>query len=48
MSTSVSAEQMEQALRTAAARATLAPSIHNTQPWRWVVRRDRLELYSDP
>ena len=24
-----------------------APSIHNTQPWRWVYRRGVLELYAD-
>jgi hypothetical protein len=44
---------VEQALRAAAARATLAPSIHNTQPWRFVVGTAgtagtaRLELYAD-
>lgn len=27
--------------------ARLAPSIHNTQPWRWRVGADRLELRSD-
>lgn len=37
-----------QALYRAAARATLAPSIHNTQPWRFVIADDRLELYVDP
>jgi nitroreductase len=30
-----------------AAKATLAPSILNTQPWRWRVHRDRLDLYGD-
>src|SRR5689334_6449698 len=30
----------------AAETARLAPSIHNTQPWRWVVRGDRLELFA--
>lgn len=47
MATSVSAETRQQALYRAAARATLAPSIHNTQPWRFVVAPDRLELYAD-
>ncbi|HEU5269357.1 MAG TPA: nitroreductase family protein [Jatrophihabitans sp.] len=32
----------------AAARGTLAPSVHNTQPWRFVISRGRLELYADP
>jgi hypothetical protein len=31
----------------AAVRATLAPSIHNTQPWRFVVTRGSLELHAD-
>ncbi|MEV6346803.1 nitroreductase [Actinoplanes sp. NPDC051851] len=34
------------ALLQAADAARFAPSIHNTQPWRWVVHPDRLELYS--
>lgn len=37
-----------QALYRAAARATMAPSIHNTQPWRFVIGGDRLEVYVDP
>ena len=32
----------------AAATATLAPSILNTQPWRWRVQRSSVELYADP
>lgn len=35
-----------EALARAADTARLAPSVHNTQPWRWVVRGDRLELYA--
>jgi nitroreductase len=31
----------------AVALAVRAPSIHNTQPWRWVYRRGVLELYAD-
>ena len=27
--------------------AGLAPSVHNTQPWRWRVHGDRLDLYAD-
>ncbi|WP_330275898.1 nitroreductase [Lentzea sp. NBC_00516] len=37
-------EQIEQVLRT----ASLAPSVHNTQPWRFRVRPDRIELHPDP
>lgn len=32
------------ALAQAASTATAAPSVHNTQPWRWRVEPDRLEL----
>jgi hypothetical protein len=35
------------ALRRSADRARLAPSIHNTQPWRFVIGATTLELYSD-
>ena len=35
-------------LRNAAARATLAPSIHNTQPWRFRLGRHSLEMLADP
>jgi nitroreductase len=35
------------ALRRAAVRATLAPSVHNTQPWRFLVRQNSLEVYAD-
>ncbi|MFY1632904.1 Acg family FMN-binding oxidoreductase [Solwaraspora sp. WMMB335] len=35
------------ALAEAAAAAGYAPSVHNTQPWRWRVRPDRLELHAD-
>ncbi|MET7402420.1 nitroreductase [Dactylosporangium sp. NPDC005572] len=41
-------EQVTQALVGAAQTARLAPSVHNTQPWRWVVRGDRLELHAVP
>jgi nitroreductase len=36
------------ALRRAAVRATRAPSVHNTQPWRLVLTGSTLELRSDP
>jgi nitroreductase len=35
-----------QALRQAAIRATLAPSVHNTQPWRFVIGHDTLEIHA--
>ncbi|OSC43217.1 Acg family FMN-binding oxidoreductase [Mycobacterium decipiens] len=34
-------------LQTVLTLATRAPSIHNTQPWRWRVGTDRLDLYCD-
>jgi nitroreductase len=34
-------------LRTILTLATRAPSIHNTQPWRWRVGAERLDLYSE-
>lgn len=34
-------------LRRAAIRATRAPSVHNTQPWRFVVRDDGLDILAD-
>ncbi|WP_036494728.1 Acg family FMN-binding oxidoreductase [Nocardia sp. BMG111209] len=35
-------------VRTALRLAGRAPSIHNTQPWRWVFDGRRLHLYADP
>ncbi|WP_432993409.1 Acg family FMN-binding oxidoreductase [Dactylosporangium sp. CA-233914] len=37
-----------EALAAAADAARLAPSVHNTQPWRWVVRGERMELFAVP
>lgn len=34
-------------LADAARAAGRAPSVHNTQPWRWEVHADRLDLYAD-
>jgi nitroreductase len=34
-------------LRTVLALASRAPSVHNTQPWRWLVGAESLHLYSD-
>ncbi len=39
--------QRAQALRHAAVRATLAPSVHNTQPWRFVLGPGTVEVYAD-
>lgn len=36
------------AVRTAVAAALLAPSVHNSQPWRWRITDDRVELHADP
>jgi nitroreductase len=36
-----------QALRRAAARATFAPSLHNSQPWRFILTKGMLELHAD-
>ncbi|OBI76244.1 NAD(P)H nitroreductase [Mycobacterium sp. E740] len=35
-------------IRTALSLATRAPSIHNSQPWRWRVCDESLHLYADP
>lgn len=35
------------ALRRAVVRATLAPSVHNTQPWRFTLSREGINLYAD-
>ncbi len=45
---SASPEELGQAVYAAAALATRAPSIHNTQPWRFDVGPDWIELRSDP
>jgi nitroreductase len=36
------------AIRTVFGLASRAPSVHNTQPWRWRVDESSLHLYSDP
>ena len=41
-------DEITRALVQAADAARYAPSIHNTQPWRWVVRAGRLELFGVP
>lgn len=42
-----SAHGVAGALARAAAAAGLAPSVHNTQPWRWRVHRTRLDLFAE-
>ena len=37
----------EGTVRTALTLATLAPSVHNSQPWRWVLEGDGIELHAD-
>lgn len=37
----------QEALRQAAMRGCLAPSVHNTQPWRWRLSKARLDLLAD-
>jgi hypothetical protein len=46
--TSVASRQQMIALRRAAVRAVRAPSVHNTQPWRFVLGRETLEIHADP
>jgi nitroreductase len=45
--TTVIDPQLTKALRRAAVRATRAPSVHNTQPWRFVLNADSLEIHAD-
>jgi hypothetical protein len=47
MSNALALASVRETLFDAAARATLAPSIHNTQPWSFVVRENQLDLYAD-
>ncbi|GAA4677780.1 NAD(P)H nitroreductase [Pseudonocardia yuanmonensis] len=44
MSTQVDTALLERAVRL----ALRAPSVHNTQPWRWRLRRAEVELHADP
>ena len=40
-------EETKALLRKAVERASFAPSVHNTQPWHFVIRPDVLELHAD-
>lgn len=44
MTVSIQQRTMAQALARAAAMAGHAPSVYNTQPWRWTVLADRMQL----
>jgi hypothetical protein len=46
--TAIDTPSVTQALRRAAVAAVLAPSIHNTQPWSFVLTRGALEIHADP
>lgn len=45
--TRIDPTRLADAFRRAAVRATLAPSVHNTQPWQLRLGPDRLALYAD-
>jgi hypothetical protein len=45
--TSLIQQDRSQTLRRAAVRATLTPSVHNTQPWRFVLSGNALEIHAD-
>lgn len=38
----------DETIRTVLSMATRAPSVHNSQPWRWRVGANSLHLYADP
>lgn len=45
--TTIATGELTAALRRAVVRATLAPSVHNTQPWRFVLTDGGIEIYAD-
>lgn len=45
--TSLLEPRLAHAVRRAAVRATMAPSVHNTQPWRFVLSGHSLEIHAD-
>jgi hypothetical protein len=48
MTTATDRRTRTAALRRAAVKATLAPSVHNTQPWRFDLSPDGLDVFADP
>jgi hypothetical protein len=48
MSTAFDVRRLTAALRRSAVRATFAPSVHNTQPWRFELRPNKLSVIADP
>lgn len=48
MAIAASTRDLREVFEEAATAGGYAPSIHNTQPWHWRVRRDALELWSVP
>jgi hypothetical protein len=47
MTTALDVQHQTAALRRAAVRATLAPSVHNTQPWRMELKANELNVFAD-
>jgi nitroreductase len=47
MTTSLDLHRLTAALRRSAVRATLAPSVHNTQPWHFQLRPNELSMTAD-
>ncbi|MDT4916773.1 MAG: hypothetical protein QOH89_1473 [Pseudonocardiales bacterium] len=45
--TTLASNQWTVALRRAAVRAAMAPSVHNTQPWRMHIKDGRLDIFAD-
>lgn len=48
MTTAAAPMLTDEQIRDVVGEASLAPSIHNTQPWRWVTVDGGLDLYVDP
>lgn len=46
--TTIDRASATRALAAACTAATLAPSVHNTQPWRWHIEGGVADLYADP
>lgn len=48
MTNSLDTRALTAAMRRAAVRGTLAPSVHNTQPWGFELGSDGLSIRTDP